>query len=237
MKNQPVVVFENNDFIAINKPSSLLTIPDRGQKEISLKEKLQQTHPSIYTVHRIDRDTSGLVLFAKNESMHKWLSQAFENRKVDKYYVGIVQGKPNEPSGMIEAPIAEHLTKKGMMVVHRNGKESLTGYEVMEGYPQYSMLLFRLYTGRTHQLRVHCKHIGHPLACDPLYGTGEPIMLSSIKRKYKLGKAEEEKPILSRLALHSYRLSFEGPDGKVYDLTAPVPKEFSALMQQLKKLN
>ena len=231
------IIFENDDFIAINKPSGLLTIPDRQQSEISLKEKLQQIYSSIYTVHRLDKETSGIVLFAKTESMHKWLSQAFENRNVEKYYIGIVKGKPESMSGSIEAPISEHLVKKGLMVVHRNGKEALTGYEVIETFPQYSMVKFRLHTGRTHQLRVHSKHIGHSLACDPVYGDGKPVFLSSIKKKYNTAKEEEEQPILNRLALHSYQLIFEDPAGTRHDLTAPVPKNFRALMQQLKKIN
>jgi 23S rRNA pseudouridine955/2504/2580 synthase/23S rRNA pseudouridine1911/1915/1917 synthase len=236
-RNIPVIIFENDDFIAIDKPSGLLTIPDRTQSEVSLKEKLQQSYTSIFTVHRLDKETSGIVLFAKNEAMHKWLSQAFENRNVEKYYIGIVHGKPYESSGLIDAPIAEHGVKKGFMTVNRNGKESLTGYEVMESYPQYSQVLFRLHTGRTHQLRVHSKHIGHPLACDPLYGDGKPLLLSSIKKKYNPGKTEEEKPILNRLALHSYQLKFTSENGETFELTAPLPKEFKALMQQLKKLN
>lgn len=236
MTKPPVIIFENDDFIAINKPSGLLTIPDRTQSEVSLKEQLQQIYPSIFTVHRLDKETSGLVLFAKNETMHKWLSQSFENRKVDKYYVGIVQGKPAIESGMIESPIAEHSVRKGYMVVHRNGKECITGYETMQSFPQYSMILYRLYTGRTHQIRVHSKNIGHPLVCDPLYGDGKPLMLSSIKKKYKPGKYDEEQPIIGRLALHSYQLKFEDAEGKLFELTAPVPKEFKALMQQLSKL-
>ncbi len=234
---KPVIIFENDDFIAINKPSGLLTIPDRMQSEVSLKDQLQQLYPSIFTVHRLDKETSGIVLFAKNEIMHKWLSQSFENRKVEKYYVGIVQGRPVNDSGMIEDPIAEHGVRKGYMVVHRNGKESITGYELMQPFPQYSMIMYRLYTGRTHQIRVHSKNIGHPLVCDPLYGDGKPLMLSTVKKKYKPGKYEEEKPIIGRLALHSYQLKFEDLNGQLMELTAPVPKEFTALMQQLKKIN
>lgn len=235
--NNFTIIFENDDFIAIDKPSGLLTIPDRQQSEISLKEKLQQLYPSIYTVHRLDKETSGIVLFAKTESMHKWLSQAFENRNVEKYYIGIVQGRLDSMTGSIDAPIAEHLLKKGLMVVHRNGKEALTGYEVMETFPQYSLIKFRLHTGRTHQLRVHSKHIGHPLACDPVYGDGKPVFLSTIKKKYKASNKEEEQPVINRLALHSYQLIFEDPSGIKRELTAPVPKIFRALMQQLKKIN
>ena len=235
-KIENIVVFENNDFVAINKPSGLLTIPDRMQSEKSLKEFLKEKYVEIFTVHRLDKDTSGLVLFAKNEATHKHLSMLFEERKVEKYYVGIVLGNPVNKTGSIEAPIGENPAHKGLMNVHRNGKPSHTTYEVMDANRHYSMVSFQLHTGRTHQIRVHSKEIGHPLACDELYGDGKPVLLSAIKKKFKLSKQEEEeRPMINRLALHSYKLIFETADGEKMDLVADVPKEFRALMTQLKK--
>ena len=214
----------------------MLTIPDREQSEKSLKEMLIEKYGSIFTVHRLDKDTSGLVIFAKNETAHKFLSKIFEDRKVEKYYLGIVIGAPENKAGLIDAPISEHPLHKGLMVVHRNGKPSQTGYEVLDSNKNYSLVSFQLHTGRTHQIRVHAKHIGHPLACDPLYGDGKPVMLSAIKKKFKLSKHDEtERPMISRLALHSYKLSFEDMHGIPMSLEAEMPKEFRALMQQLKK--
>jgi 23S rRNA pseudouridine1911/1915/1917 synthase len=231
-----LIVFENDDFIAINKPSGLLTIPDRSQSEKSLKEYLKEKYGDIFTVHRLDKDTSGLVLFAKNESTHKYLSMLFEERKVQ-YYVGIVLGSPANKTGSIEAPIGENPAHKGQMNVHRNGKPSHTTYEVMEANKHYSMVSFQLHTGRTHQIRVHSKEIGHPLACDEIYGDGKPVLLSAVKKKFKLSKHDqEERPMISRLALHSYKLIFETANGKKMELVADVPKEFRALMVQLKKI-
>lgn len=237
MKLSDQLIIETGDYLAIDKPAGLLTIPDRQQSEVSLKDMLQEKYPAIFTVHRLDKDTSGLVLFAKNEATHKFFSRLFEERQIEKYYLGIVLGTPAAQSGLIDAPIAEHHLHKGQMVIHRNGKVSATGYEVLEAHRHYSLVQFQLHTGRTHQIRVHCKHIGHPLACDPLYGDGKPVLLSSFKKKFKLSKdAEEERPIISRLALHSYQLRFTGPEGKEVVLTAPTPKSFRALMQQLQKL-
>lgn len=234
----PLIVFEDENIIAVNKPSGLLTIPDREQTEKSLKEMLIERYGSIFTVHRLDKDTSGLVLFAKNETTHKYLSKLFEERKIQKFYCGIVIGKPSQNTGSIEAPIAEHPVHKGTMYVHRKGKPSHTGYEVLEGNKHFSLLQFQLYTGRTHQIRVHAKEMGHPLACDPLYGDGKPVLLSAVKKKYKLSKAEEaERPIIGRLALHAQQLIFEDESGKTIKLEAPAPKEFRALMQQLRKQN
>ncbi len=237
-KNNLNIIFENEDFVAIDKPSGLLTIPDRAQTEKSLKEMLAEKYGNIYTVHRLDKDTSGLVLFAKNVTTHQFLSQLFEERKIEKYYLGIVIGMPTDASGKIDAPIAEHPINKGMMTIHRNGKPSLTSYEVLDSNKHFSMLSFQLHTGRTHQIRVHCKNIGHPLACDDLYGDGKPILLSSIKKKFKLSKNdEEERPMISRLALHSYKLIFKNNKGERIEITAEAPKQFRALMAQLKKIN
>jgi 23S rRNA pseudouridine1911/1915/1917 synthase len=230
------IIFENDDFVAVNKPSGMLTIPDREQTEKSLKEYLIDKYNNIFVVHRLDKDTSGLVVFAKNETTHKYLCKIFEERKVEKFYLGIVIGTPLEKTGIIDAPITDHLTRKGIMTVHRSGKESQTGYEVLDANPNFSLVSFQLFTGRTHQIRVHTKEIGHPLACDPLYGDGKPILLSSIKKNYKLSKHDdEERPIINRLALHSYKLNFEDAHGTKMELCAEAPKEFRALMQQLKR--
>ncbi len=235
-KNKPDIVFENEDFVAINKPSGLLTIPDREQSERSLKEYLVEKYGSIFTVHRLDKDTSGMVLFAKNETAHKFFSRLFEERKIDKYYLGIVDGQPQNESGSIDAPISEHPLHKGMMNVHKNGKASLTSYEVLDSHKKYSLVSFRLHTGRTHQIRVHSKHLGHPLACDPLYGNAKPIFLSGFKKNYKPCKHDDgERPMISRLALHSYKLVFADAEGRQHELIAEMPKEFRAIMQQLNK--
>lgn len=229
------VIFENDDLIAVNKPSGMFTIPDR-EGQVSLKDLLAARYGNIFTVHRIDRDTSGLVLFAKNSEAHRYLSRLFEERKIEKSYAGIVIGKPLHDKDIIDAPIAEHPVQKGVMTVSRNGKPSQTGYEVIDGNRSFSLLSFQLFTGRTHQIRVHAKHIGCPLACDPIYGDGKPVFLSAVKRNFKLAKKEdEERPMISRLALHSFKLEFIAPDGKMLKLTAPLPKEFTALMKQIRK--
>ena len=235
-KSKFAIIAENDDYVAVNKPGGMLTIPDREQTEKSLKEFLTEKYGNIYTVHRLDKDTSGLILFAKTEVAHKFLCKIFEERRVEKYYLGIVLGTLPEKSGLIDAPITEHLTRKGMMTVHRSGKASQTGYEVLDQNPYFSLVSFQLHTGRTHQIRVHAKNIGNPLACDPLYGDGKPLLLSAFKKKYKLSQHDdEERPIISRLALHSYKLIFEDMQGQQTELIAEAPKEFRALMQQLKR--
>ncbi|MES2004371.1 MAG: RluA family pseudouridine synthase [Bacteroidota bacterium] len=231
----PDIIFENEQFVAVNKPSGLLSIPDRLGQEISLKDILKEKFGGIYTVHRLDRDTSGIIVFAKTEESHKELSLLFEGREMEKYYTGLVYGNMMNASGSIDAPIMEHPGKATRMMTHAKGKLSLTDYEVLESFRLYSWVRFRIHTGRTHQIRVHMQHIGHSIVCDEIYGDAKPVLLSSLKKNFKLAKtAEEEKPILSRLALHSYQLKFT-LNGETYHLEAPIPKDLRAVLQQLKK--
>ena len=234
MKLADHIISEDENLVAINKPAGVLTIPDR-MGNISLKNYLQQAYGEIFTVHRLDKDTSGVVVFAKNEQTHKQLSQLFEGRDVEKYYLGFVLGKFAEPTGTIEEGIMEHPVVKGQMVVNKKGKPSVTDYEVLETFRFYSWVKFRIHTGRTHQIRVHMKHAGHPIVCDEFYGDGKPVFISSLKKNYHLSKAEEtERPMLSRLALHSHQLKFTLKE-KEYNLEAELPKDLRALLQQLRK--
>lgn len=236
MKIQDIIVFENDDLVALNKPSGLLSIPDREGKEISLKVLLKEKYGNILTVHRLDRDTSGLIVFAKNEATHKHLSRQFEGRQTKKIYQGLVIGSLPEKTGTIDVPIAEHPALNGTMIVHRKGKESLTDYEVLEDFGIYSLVQFRIHTGRTHQIRVHMKELGHPIVCDTVYGDGKPILVSMLKSKFKLAKdVEEERPITGRLALHSYLLAFQDSNGNLIELEAALPKDIRATLQQLAK--
>lgn len=236
VKTSPEILIDNEHFIVLNKPSGLLSIPDREGKEISLKQMLQEKFGQIFTVHRLDRDTSGIIVFAKDEETHKFLSQAFEERTVEKYYLGIVNGVPPEKKKTIDAPIAENQARRGVMLIHQRGKQSITDYEVLEEFGKFSLVRFRIHTGRTHQIRVHMQHAGHPIVVDPLYGDAAPIRVSSFKRNYNLSRQEdEERPILGRLGLHAEKLLFKDAQGNSYTVEAPLPKDMRALLQQLRK--
>jgi 23S rRNA pseudouridine955/2504/2580 synthase/23S rRNA pseudouridine1911/1915/1917 synthase len=236
MRLADLIIKETQDWIALNKSSGLLSIPDREGKEISLKNLLIEKFGKIYTVHRLDKDTSGLIVFAKNEEAHKHLSLQFEKRETTKIYQGIVIGSPQTKKGTVSAPIMEHPVKKGTMVINRKGKEAITDYEVVENFGIYSLVQFRIYTGRTHQIRIHMKDMGHPIVCDELYGDGKPVLLSSFKKKFNLSKnLEEERPILNRLALHSLQLAFTDINGEKQELQADLPKDLKAFLQQLRK--
>lgn len=236
MKFADITITENNDWIALNKPSGLLSIPDREGKEISLKNMLIEKFGNIFTVHRLDKCTSGVIVFAKTEAAHKLLSLQFEKRETEKFYQGIVIGSPENKKGTVDAPIMEHPVKKGTMVINMKGKEAITDYEVLEDFKIYSFVQFQIHTGRTHQIRIHAKEIGHPIVCDELYGDGKPVLLSSIKKKFNLSKKEEEeKPIMGRMALHALSLRFKNMNGETTELEAPLPKDMKAFLQQLAK--
>jgi len=232
------ILYEDNDLIVCNKPAGLLVIPDRFNMNLpslgrTLEAKLGQ---KIWIVHRIDKDTSGVICFAKNEEAHRILSMQFQEHEVNKVYLGLVTGRMITPEGRIESAIMEHPAIGGKMIVTKKGKPSITDYKVMEQWALYTLVQFQIHTGRTHQIRVHMQSIGHPLMCDELYGDGKPFLLSSIKRKFKLSENEEaERPLLSRLALHASRLDLKKPDGTPLSVEAPLPKDMSATIKQLNK--
>jgi 23S rRNA pseudouridine1911/1915/1917 synthase len=231
------ILFENDEMIVLNKPAGLLSIPDRFGKEASLKSLLQEKYPSIFTVHRLDQFTSGLILFAKTAEAHQELSTLFEGRTIEKKYLGLVIGRPPQ-SGTIDQAIMEHPGKKGQMVTHAKGKAAQTSFEVLKYYKRFAWVSFQIHTGRTHQIRIHAQHLGHPIVADDIYGDGEKLLLSSIKKKnFKLSKAEEEeRPLLTRQALHAHTLHFE-LHGQTFQFEAPLPKDLIATLKQLDKWN
>lgn len=231
-------LYEDEEYIIVAKPPRLLSIADRYDASLPSVRGLLQTElgAPLYVVHRIDRETSGVIAFAKTEAAHKHLSGLFERHEVGKFYAGLVLGTPSPEMGRIEAPIAEHPGTPGKMTVAKRGKPSVTDYRTVERWPLYALMQWQIHTGRTHQIRVHMSSIGHPIVCDELYGDGKPFLLSSIKRKFRLSKGEEaERPLLSRLALHAYRLTFANAAGKEITVEAPLPKDIAACVAQLRK--
>jgi 23S rRNA pseudouridine955/2504/2580 synthase/23S rRNA pseudouridine1911/1915/1917 synthase len=190
----------------------------------------------VFIIHRIDKDTSGLIVFAKNAEAHKYYNTLFQNRNLEKTYFGLTAGTFNHEQGVCDQPIEEHPVVAGKMRVGRKGKPALTHYFVEEQFKGFSLMRFVIETGRTHQIRVHMQNIGHPLACDPLYGSADFIKLSSFKKKFNLSKKdEEERPLLARLALHAYSLSFVDRQGVEITLTAPLSKDLEACLKQMRK--
>jgi 23S rRNA pseudouridine1911/1915/1917 synthase len=230
------ILLEDDNFIVLNKPAGLLVLPDRfDRKLINLYELLKETFGTIFVVHRIDRETSGVVLFAKTAEMHALINTAFEQRQVKKLYRAIVVGSPDSNSGSIDLPITEneHGVRK-MKIDKKKGKEAITDYKVLEKFNGYAFVEAKPLTGRTHQIRVHLSAIGLPILADPLYSNSGWFFLSSIKRNYKLNG--EEKPLLARTALHAFSLSFINPaTGEKILIETPLHKDMETVLKVLKK--
>ncbi|HOJ49931.1 MAG TPA: RNA pseudouridine synthase [Spirochaetota bacterium] len=222
-------LIENNDeFIIVNKSAGISTIKE-SRNDFCLKSLLEsKIGQDLYTVHRLDKDTSGLVIFAKSLESHKIFNLIFENREVYKEYLTVVYG--DFPGKMeINYPIEDGGNR---MKISENGKYALTNVDVIESFGQFSLLKVILHTGRRHQIRVHLSFLGYPIVGDTLYGYKKPLYLSEIKKKYKT--KNEEKPIISRTALHSSKLSFKYK-GVDYCFNAVLPKDMKALIYQLRK--
>jgi 23S rRNA pseudouridine1911/1915/1917 synthase len=239
MKNKPSIIFEDDDIIVLNKPAHYLTIPDRFVAErANLTTFLKDRLENVFVVHRLDKETSGVILFAKNAAAHRNLSMQFEARTVDKIYLALVEGSVHKEEGEINQPIANNMRDKGRMIIASRGKPSLTLYQVIERFKNYTLVEANIKTGRTHQVRVHFEVIGYPLAVDSLYGRKDAFLLSEVKmKKYRSGKdVIEEKPLMSRTTLHAAKVTFNHPTtDESITFEAELPKDFRAVLNQLRK--
>ena len=242
------LVYEDENIAAVNKISGIAVSPDRWDLSLGRLDKITAEFlhiQKIYTVHRIDRDTSGLVVFAKNSETHKTLSAAFEGRKIKKRYIAVVHGRPSWNETTCDLPLVPNGNKLHHTIIDKyRGKKSLTQFRLLGSAGNYSVLEAFPETGRTHQIRVHLAGLGHPVVCDELYGNVKPVLLSAIKRGWR-GDPLEERPLLSRLGLHAAELSIPdyaegklGPDenGPDLKLQAPLPRDMAALIRQMEKI-
>ncbi len=235
------ILFDDPFFLVVDKSAGIPVIAERSKNPIpGLFDRLvMEFGDELRLVHRIDKQTSGLVIIAKGTEIQQYFSRLFLQREIDKYYLAIVEGVlTNEDWEQIDAPIFIR-PNATTASVHKKGRKSLTLYRTLENYGLASLVELRLITGRTHQIRVHMAHIGHPLLVDKWYGNREEIFLSDIKkRKYRLKEFEEELPLVSRHTLHASRINFKHPDnGQMIDIQSPLPKDLNALVNQLRKLS
>ncbi len=225
------VVYEDDDMLIVNKPFGLVVHPAPGHSGGTLVNALLArdteyggiagvARPGI--VHRLDRDTSGLLMVAKNDRAQASLMAQLKARGIKKTYLGLAQGSVAAANGRIEAPIGRDPQHRTKMAVVSGGRDAVTGYRVRERLPGWTLLELDLITGRTHQIRVHLAALGHPLAGDPLYGTGT-------SRRGPAG--------LTRLFLHSWRIELQAPaDGHLIRAEAPVPPELESVLEDLRAL-
>ncbi len=246
---QPVaipVLHEDEEVLCVNKPAGIAVEPERWKKERgSLVESLlsgmeDRSGPLLpyrpRAVHRLDKDTSGVLILAKTLESERNLRVQFENRRVKKHYLALVEGEVPGEGGEVNLPIAPDPRKPGRMMVHREGgKAAHSLYRVVERFREFTWLEVIPLTGRTHQIRVHLRSRGFPLLVDPLYGRRGQFFLSSIKPFYHLKKGSQEKPLLSRLSLHASRLQFSGIAGNEISVEAPLPKDLEITVGKLRK--
>jgi RluA family pseudouridine synthase len=243
MKPTPpfTVVYENQDIIAVNKASGISVGGDRWDESKDRLDRLVSAflppESRVFVVHRIDRETSGLVVFAKNEAAHRRLSLAFEGRDVKKRYIAIVHGRPSWQETACDLPLVPNGNKQHLTIVDKfRGKKSLTRFTLMGSAGNLSVLEAFPETGRTHQIRVHAAALGFPVACDSLYGNDKPVMLSALKKNWR-GDPLDEKPLLARLGLHAAELSFGECAAPSHTINAPTPRDMSAIIKQMEKIS
>ncbi len=231
------IIFEDQDIIIVNKPSGMVVHPAVGHHADTLVNYLlhhsilsdfESTRPGI--VHRIDKDTSGLLVVAKNNKSHEKLAKQFSVHQVSRKYEAIVWGAPKKNGGVIDQPLGRHPVHRKKFTIKSNGKHAVTKWRMLKNFNYLSLLECRLETGRTHQIRVHLSSIGHPLLGDPVYGTF---------RYYANKYSDEVKSLLKQFtgqALHAKSLGFEHPQtGKWLDFQVPLPTNMEIAVSKLEQ--
>ena len=233
------VIYSDDDIVVLNKRSGILIAADRYNEEAPrLDLEAQKEFGKLFAVHRIDKDTSGLIIYARNEDAQRNLSMQFEKREIQKTYHALVYGHPLWETLEVKLPLLPDGDSRHRTVVNKkNGKPSLTEFKLIGTCGPYSWIEAKPKTGRTHQIRVHLAENGLCIVCDPLYsGKQKTVRLSEIKKKWN-GDEYEERPLLSRLALHAYKIEFAHPrTGEKMVFTAPYPKDMEATRKQLAKI-
>jgi len=263
------VLFENDLVLAVNKPAGVASEPERWAPEAGcmagaiLKYAMDAAgdgpmgfRPRL--LHRLDKDTSGVLLAAKDLDSERLLRTAFESNGVHKTYLALVEGEwPEDDEVVLDAELGEEaelsrrerrkIGKGGrrahrMAVLPKGGKPSLTRVTVAERFRGFTLLTCKPETGRTHQIRVHLAHAGFPLAVDPLYGRRDELLLSELKRKYRSKPGRPERPLIGRLTLHAARIQLPNPaqetsaEGTPLEIEAPLPTDFQRIIRQLAKV-
>jgi RluA family pseudouridine synthase len=239
-KNDIEIIYDGPDFFVVNKPTGISVTGDRSgsvdllpllQKQLGLTDKLR-------LVHRLDKQTSGAMLVAKNVATQSSFSSLFEKRGIKKTYLALVTGPVPRPSGKIELPLARSKRNPQVMRIDsKRGKAAVTNWRTLADFGSIKLLAVEPVTGRTHQIRVHMSSRRMPLTIDPLYGSTAPVMLSHFKDRYVTRRTRTEKPLIDRLTLHAYQLQIPAVGDGPTIFTARLDKKFAAAIKMLAKYN
>jgi len=243
------VLFEDDHLLALDKPAGLLSSPDRYDPQRPNLMKLlhagiaagkpwarERRLTYLMNAHRLDFETSGVMLLAKDKPTLTALANLFGSEKPLKTYAALAQGTPAEDRFEVDARLAPHPLKTGLMRVDaKQGKKSKTRFAVLEKFSGWTLLRCEPLTGRTHQIRAHLRHVGLPVVGDELYG-GKKLWLSRLKRDYRLKPGREERPLISRVALHAEELTLPHPvTGQTVTVVAPWPKDLRVAVKYLRQ--
>ena len=234
---EPKILFEDGYLLIVEKPAGVLSVPDRYNPLLhNLKDSFDKKYGKIFIVHRLDKETAGVMVFAKDADTHKNLNDQFQNFKVTKIYHSLWSGIVSKDEMLIDIPLMSDPAKKGKTIPSARGKESYSKIKVIERFRIATLVEIELLTGRHHQIRAHAAAVGHPLLVDEMYGGGKAFYLSDIKKKYNIRKEKEERPLISRITLHSYSLTVLHPiSGEDITCTTEYPKDFDVTLKKLKK--
>jgi len=233
---QSLIIFQDDNYLVVNKPAGISTLNERTEGKKGLIDLAREFSPTLSPCHRLDKETSGVLVFSKNQEAYRHMAIQLEKREVEKVYHAFVDGVHHLEERHVNQPL--WTSKKGMSKIDwLKGKESLTVFNTLKAYKDYTLLACTPLSGRLHQIRVHASYIKAPILADALYG-GPMVYLSKLKgKRFNLKKDTEELPLISRVALHAYAIAFENLDGSPCIVQAPYPKDMATLIKQLELHN
>lgn len=234
-KFEDIILYEDDNLIVINKPPFLASLDERDGEGVSVHRLAKKYHVGAQVCHRLDKETSGLLLIAKNPETYRAVSIEFEHRRIAKIYHAIIEGTHIFEDLLVDLPIL-NLGNKNVTIDRANGKRAETYFKSLHYFKHYTLVECRPVTGRMHQIRIHLATQRASIVGDKLY-KGKAVFLSQIKKRgFTLGKGQEEQPIMKRFALHARELRFALED-KEYHFEAPYPKDFGTLVKLLMKFD
>lgn len=229
-----IIIYETDDLIAINKPPFMSSLHERfGSEFQSVIELAKEVNDDYQLCHRLDRETSGVLLIAKNPETYRLISLQFEKRQIQKIYHAIVPDSVSLKDLQVDLPLYTD-SKRRVQVSRKDGKPSLTIFNSLHLYKHFTLLECQPLTGRLHQIRIHAASQNLPLVCDQLYG-GKTPLLGEIKRKVKSSEEDVRKPIMNRVALHAYSIRFKDAEGNEVQVNAPYAKDMEVFLKLLGK--